>query len=285
MYKSSSVCIFTRGQFQPSGIVIACICLCVRLSVFASVYHPIVWPCENSSTVQDGTTKFKQIIQNTFVKVPIDFEADWLWSLRSNVTLNSYITSFWACSHYNSPGIRGYPNLDQKCIVALSGSLLILGFIDLDLEFDFLFQNPFSSKLSFLAPLIFKELVHHRIIKFCTVCQWGLFIETRHRLGWNLPWFQYTSAWYKKSAKPPHGNSWKLISKIICYHQYHHLFFWKCLEMCPLGENELNYLPESHDSAFSCDTSFIILKLDPVAKPFHGIFVPLSVIPLGVCVW
>ena len=35
--------IFTRGQFWPSGIVVACVCLCVRLSVCAVItclHHP-----------------------------------------------------------------------------------------------------------------------------------------------------------------------------------------------------------------------------------------------------
>ena len=30
-------CIFTRGQFGPSGIVVACVCLCVRPSVCAVI--------------------------------------------------------------------------------------------------------------------------------------------------------------------------------------------------------------------------------------------------------
>ena len=34
-------------------------------------------------------------------------------------------------------GQWGFPNLDQKCILALLRSLLILGLIDLDLQFHF----------------------------------------------------------------------------------------------------------------------------------------------------
>ena len=39
--------VFTRGQFWPSGIVVACVCLCVRLSVRQSR----ACPHDNSSPV------------------------------------------------------------------------------------------------------------------------------------------------------------------------------------------------------------------------------------------
>ena len=63
--------IFTRGQFWPSGIVVACVCVyvCVCLCVRQS------WACpsDNSSTVQAGITKFGPEKQNTLVKIPIVF--------------------------------------------------------------------------------------------------------------------------------------------------------------------------------------------------------------------
>ena len=41
-----------------------------------------------------------------------------------------------------SHGLKlGFPNLDKKCILTLLRSLLILGFIDLDLMFHFQFQT------------------------------------------------------------------------------------------------------------------------------------------------
>ena len=41
-----------------------------------------------------------------------------------------------------------FPNLEQKCILALFKSLPILGLIEIDLQFNFLFQT--QTKLSFL---------------------------------------------------------------------------------------------------------------------------------------
>ena len=45
--------LFTRGQYWPSGIVVAC----VRPSVSPSVRHQVC-PCDNSSPVQARITKF-----------------------------------------------------------------------------------------------------------------------------------------------------------------------------------------------------------------------------------
>ena len=42
-----------------------------------------------------------------------------------------------------------FPNLEQKCILALFKSLSILGLIEIDLQFNFLFQT--QTKLSFLC--------------------------------------------------------------------------------------------------------------------------------------
>ena len=42
-----------------------------------------------------------------------------------------------------------FPNLEKKYILALSGFLPILGLIEIDLQFNFLFQT--QTKLSFLC--------------------------------------------------------------------------------------------------------------------------------------
>ena len=42
-----------------------------------------------------------------------------------------------------------FPNLEQKCILALFRSIPILGLIEIDLQFNFLFQT--QTKLSFLC--------------------------------------------------------------------------------------------------------------------------------------
>ena len=71
-------CGFTRGQFWLSGIVIACMCPCVRQS----------WAClhDNSSQVQARITKFGPKMQNIWLKFPIVFRTDWAMHSMSNFT-------------------------------------------------------------------------------------------------------------------------------------------------------------------------------------------------------
>ena len=88
--------VFTRGQFWPSGIVIA---LSVYLSV--CVYQSLACPHDNLSAVQARITKFETQVKNTLVKIPITLKGDWLWTSRSNLTWKSNFTSFWACPHDN----------------------------------------------------------------------------------------------------------------------------------------------------------------------------------------
>ena len=59
--------IFTRGQFWPSGIVVACVCV----SVCSCVYQSFACPHDNLSSRQARITKFSVRVQNTLVKVPI----------------------------------------------------------------------------------------------------------------------------------------------------------------------------------------------------------------------
>ena len=96
--------IFTRGQFWPSGIVIACVCgsVCVCMCVYQSRACPL----DNSSASQARITKFGPEMQNTLVWVPIVFGDDRPWSSRSNLTWKSNFTSFWACSHHYSSAIQ-----------------------------------------------------------------------------------------------------------------------------------------------------------------------------------
>ena len=75
MEKSSQVCykaiqiVFTRGQFWPSGIVVACMCPCVRQS----------WAClrDNSSLVRAWITKLGLKNEKYFAQGPYCF-GDWL---------------------------------------------------------------------------------------------------------------------------------------------------------------------------------------------------------------
>ena len=63
------LCLFTRGQFWPSGIVIACVCVCVRVCACQS----LACPRDNSGPVQARLAKFAPNMQKTLVKVPIVF--------------------------------------------------------------------------------------------------------------------------------------------------------------------------------------------------------------------
>ena len=87
--------IFTRGQFWPPGIVVACVCVCV--------YQSLACPHDNSSPVQARITKFGPEKQNTLVKFPIVLGGNWPWPSRSNLTSNSRLTPFWACPNHYSP--------------------------------------------------------------------------------------------------------------------------------------------------------------------------------------
>ena len=123
---------FTRGQFWPSRIVVACVCVCVCLSVCPYVCQSLACPRDNSGPVQARIAKFGPKMQKTLVKVPIVLGDNWPWPSRSNLTSNSKLTPFWACPNHYSP--LWFPNLDNKCILALLRSLLIQGLIDLELH-------------------------------------------------------------------------------------------------------------------------------------------------------
>ena len=74
--------VFTRGQFWPSGIVVASVCLSVCLCVRQS----LACPRDNLSPVQARITKFGPEEQNTLVKIPIVLGVNWPWTSRSNLT-------------------------------------------------------------------------------------------------------------------------------------------------------------------------------------------------------
>ena len=115
--------LFTLGQLWPSGIVIACVCLCVCVCVCVSVNHQF------ARTI---TPWLRSLLFLGFTDI----------DLQGQIELkNKKFTPFGACEFVRA--IRqyqmkwGFPNLDQKCILALLRSLLILGLIDLDLQFHF----------------------------------------------------------------------------------------------------------------------------------------------------
>ena len=91
--------IFTRGQFWPSGIVVACVCVCVSVCLY--VCQSLACPRDNSGPVQARIAKFGPKMQKTLVKVPIVLGGNWPWPSRSNLTSKSEFTQFWTCPDHN----------------------------------------------------------------------------------------------------------------------------------------------------------------------------------------
>ena len=92
--------IFTRGQFWPSGIVVACVCVSVSLC------QSLACPRDNSRPVQARITKFGTQVYKTLVKIPIVLGGDWSLPSRSNLPSKSKFTPFWACPSDNLSPIQ-----------------------------------------------------------------------------------------------------------------------------------------------------------------------------------
>ena len=128
-----SILLFTRGQFWPSGIVVACVCLCVCLSVnhqfICAITHQ---PFKLESPNFDQRCK-RRWLRSLLFFGKIDLE------LQDQIVLKSqnlpHFELVRAISHQQLKSV--FPNLGQKCILALLRSLLILGWIDLDVLFHF----------------------------------------------------------------------------------------------------------------------------------------------------
>ena len=116
---TSSV-LFTRGQFWPSGIVVACVCLCVCPCVCVNpqlvrviTHHPFKLGSPNL----DHRCKRPWIRSLLFFCFFCFFlgGGDWLWPSRSNLTSKSKVTPFWACGHDNSSPVQTRtPNFGPK---------------------------------------------------------------------------------------------------------------------------------------------------------------------------
>ena len=120
--------VFTRGQFWPSGIVVACVCLSVCVSVCVCVRQPRACPLNKSPRVRARTTKFGQKVQNNLVKVPIVLGGDWPWPSRSNLTWKAKFTPFWACPRHNSSSIEARTTkFEQKMQTNLLVVHIVLG--------------------------------------------------------------------------------------------------------------------------------------------------------------
>ena len=93
--------VFTRGQFWPSGIVIACVCgsvcVCINHELVRTITHH---PFKLGSPNLDQRCKTPWFGSLLFLGM-IDLESrPWGSTWKSN------FTSFWACSHHYSSAIQ-----------------------------------------------------------------------------------------------------------------------------------------------------------------------------------
>ena len=103
IYKWVMFVIFTWGQFWPSGIVVACFCLC-----------PSVHPCVNHELVRVithhpfklGSPNLYHRCKRPWLRSLLFWGGDWPWPSRSNLTLKSKFIPFWASPCHNSPPIE-----------------------------------------------------------------------------------------------------------------------------------------------------------------------------------
>ena len=99
--------IFTRGQFWPSGIVVACVCVCVCvfvcLSVRLCVNHLLVRAITRD-LFKLGSPNFDQRCKRPWLRSLLFWGGNWPWPSRSNLTSKSEFTPFWGClDHYSPP--------------------------------------------------------------------------------------------------------------------------------------------------------------------------------------
>ena len=119
--------IFTQGQFWPSGIVVACVCLHLYVCVCPSITSLSVW----QQVCLRKTPWLRSLLFWGFIDL----------DLQVKLNLKVKICLIWACEFVRTISQcqlkSGFPNFDQKCILALLRSLFILGLIVLDLQFHF----------------------------------------------------------------------------------------------------------------------------------------------------
>ena len=148
---------YYRGQFWPSGIVIACVCVCPCPWVCQPVCQSIACPRDNSGPVQARIAKFGTKTQKTLVKVPIVLGGNWPWPSRSNLTYKLEFTPFWVCPHHYLLPIQARitkfgPEVESSWL----RSLLFWVTIDLDLQGQIWFK-----KSNFLASPLLEIHNHH----------------------------------------------------------------------------------------------------------------------------
>ena len=124
--------IFTRGQFCPTGIVVACVCVyvCVRVFVTHELVRAIIY-----QPFKLGLPNLDQRYKRPWLRAllfcgTIDHDLQGQLKLQSQNLPNFELVR--AITHHQLK--LQFPNLEQKCILALFKSLPILGF---ELHFNF----------------------------------------------------------------------------------------------------------------------------------------------------
>ena len=149
--RAHKICCYVWPTFYPrpvwpSGIVVACVCLSVCPSVRPSVCvcgkHLLVraitqHPFKLGSPNLDNRCKRPWLRSLLFWGV-IDLDLQGQIELQSQNLPHFELVH--AITHHQLK--LQFPNLEQKCILALFRSLPILGLIEIDLQFNFYFSNP-----------------------------------------------------------------------------------------------------------------------------------------------
>ena len=112
---------FYQRPVLSSGIVVACVCLCVRVSERVCITHLLVcaitrdpFKHRNTTPVQARITKFVQDVLHTWVKISVILGGYWPWPSRSNLTLKStFLVSplLETHNHHITAGEPGVPRL------------------------------------------------------------------------------------------------------------------------------------------------------------------------------
>ena len=123
------------------------------------------------------------------------FWGDWLWPSRPNLIFKK-LTPFWVCEFVGAISHNwlksGFPNLDQKYVLALLSSLLILGLIDFDLPIYSWFQTIIYSFQTSRLICVILYILNEAIATECSIphmaphTYWFLCTWTGARHGqWN----------------------------------------------------------------------------------------------------
>ena len=170
---------FTRGQFWPSGIVVACVCVClsVCLSVCLCVNHLLVRAITRD-LFKLGSPNLDQRCKRPWLRSllfsgPIDLDLQGQIKLKSqnlpHFELVRTITSY--------PFKLGSPNLDQRWKIAWWRSLLFWVAIDPDLQGQIWFKLwNFSTKL--ICAVFVNIYWDHRLYTFSETI--GIRTHARH---------------------------------------------------------------------------------------------------------